>query len=314
MAEGDIDITANAPDFSTDAHRVLREAMKASLPDASEAAIIASLKAVWVAQEKEKMETRARQRRAEEVAAAERARARKEEEERLLEVERKEREQARKEEEKKNKLKYVPVATGVAIPDDIQLDFPPAVLRRMRDHPSKIVPYWHFTDEGMRAGARDLTLADDGVLKAKGNEVDGFTFLVGESGGGKGLVAKKKDDELTFDEWTVATQRFVLAMRQVGWQEDRVLMFARHFVAIQTHPWRVEVDAYGDKKHALLIYAARQRVIWHMRLEQGISPIEDISEWNKEALQRAKEEAYDRRRNRVDAAVDVRVSQLVGSS
>ncbi|KAF6759434.1 hypothetical protein DFP72DRAFT_135104 [Ephemerocybe angulata] len=292
MAE--IDYEATAPDFTTAEHAAARAALKAQIPTITDAIAAASLKAVWITQARAEEAARRRTMEEQEAAAAEQRRRDEEADEILRAAEAAERETAMREEMKKNKAKHMKIAVGVALPSDRPMNAPPAVMKRLKA--GKYVPMWHFTDEGMKQGAKDITVEESTPLRVlEGGDGEGEVLL---AAGSRSLVTKVKDDELTWEEFSVAGQRFIEAIRLAGWSSEHVAMFGRFYSAISLHKWRTEVDPMGIKRRALLIYAGAQRVLWHERLELDPETIEDLSVINLESLMWAKDDAYDRWRLR----------------
>jgi hypothetical protein len=159
-------------------------------------------------------------------------------------------------------------------------------------------------------------------LKDLADGLDDDTFQLVDGGDGvptwvrggakRTLTTKVPDDELTWEQVQVAVMRFLAALTLAGWPRDRQSMFAEFFAGIQMHPWRTSIDIDGIKSQALLIYMEERRRLWHQYLELGVSDAPDLSIINEEALRRAKDEAYDRHRRRVDQ-VHQRVSNRKGS-
>lgn len=296
---------AETPDFSTDTYRDAREALKAQIEGLNDQVAAASLKAAWLAQCAADATARQKQREAEAAAAAEQARLDKEADDILGAAEAQEREAVRIEEEKKMRAKFPPVNVGVGLPNELPLDIAPTVLRRLKD--VKLVPLYHFTNEGAKAATKDASdLVEDEMYRIMDNSDGVPTFVKG--GSRKGLETKIADEDLSWEQFQVATMRFTSALQLAGWPSDRQKMFTEFFYKIQMHPWRTSPDPDGIKDRALFIYAAEQRKLWHQYLELGVNPVPDISQFNDESLRCAKDKAYDRHRSRKDRAADQRVS------
>ncbi|KAF6764571.1 hypothetical protein DFP72DRAFT_424678 [Ephemerocybe angulata] len=297
MVEIQIGGPDDAPDFSAAAYAAARDAMKAQMPEATNDLIIATLRTIWRAQKEAENALKAQEKAAEEAAAADRARL-DAERDALFQAElEKEREAARLEDMKKNKMKYVAIASGVAVPNEAPIDVPMSVIRQLKLF--KFVPLYLFTDEALQSSAKDPTVYDDGLgaISLEDDGSGGFKVLRGE-GARKPLVVKKADDELSWDEYAVAWQRFLPAATLAGWSTAWTDMFADHAASVQTHPYRSVNDPSGEKRAALLIYSAMMRKTWHQRLELQVNPMEDLSVWNDEVLALAKEEAHARARDR----------------
>jgi midasin (ATPase involved in ribosome maturation) len=121
----------NPPDFMSDAYKDAREALKAHLPDVTDAIAANSLKAMWEAKNAADAREQQQQQALQEAAAVEQARLQKVAEEEAIAAEREEREAARREEEKKNKAKYIPVAVGQGLPNEIPIEVPPTVFSQI---------------------------------------------------------------------------------------------------------------------------------------------------------------------------------------
>jgi hypothetical protein len=162
----------------------------------------------------------------------------------------------------------------------------------------------------MRHGARDVTLLDDDALRLVDDGEGNVSFV--KDGSKKALETRVPDEDLSWEEFSIAVLRFLPALALAGWPDDRRQMFSRFFGAIQVHHWRTDPDPDGIKRHALLIYMAEQRKLWHQYVEgRGTRLAPDISVINEDALRRAKDEAYDRHRRRQDRTAGLRVSRLV---
>jgi hypothetical protein len=293
------------PDFMSDMYMDAREALKARIERVTDAIAAESLKVMWEAKCAADERARQQQQAQHDAAAAERTHLEKEAEQLAIAAEKEEHEAARKEEEKKHKAKFLPVAVGHGLPDEIPIEVPPTVLRRLVA--AKLVGLWHFTDNGIRHGSRDVSLVDDDALRLVDDGEGNVSFV--KDGSKKALETRVADQDLSWEEVTVAILQFLRALVLAGWPEDRRQMFSRFFGAIQVHRWRTETDPDGIKRHALLIYMAEQRKLWHQFIEaRGAVFAPNISILNEEALRRAKDEAYDHFRRRLDKKMELRVS------
>ncbi|KAF6740965.1 hypothetical protein DFP72DRAFT_1123256 [Ephemerocybe angulata] len=232
-------------------------------------------KARWDQQEIERLEIEAEEaRRAEEAAQLRKA------------AELEEAEAALKEERKKNRAKYLPVSAGVGMPDRPTVRFPSSVLQKLRK--GDYVDLWYATDAGLTAMLQDVGSVQSQRLAVERDE-DGLITYVPEVTlkASKALV---RDEDLAWDQFPMAYMRLIPAMRDAGWESDRVNMFAKFWSSLHLHPWATALDSTGVDRHALLIYQAEQRRQWHL-IVQNDHTVPDLTVINEFALHRARDEA-----------------------
>lgn len=298
MAETDYE--AIAPDFTAAEYADERQALKHG-PEITDAMAAATLKALWVVRQRATAAAEARAREESEAEAIEQARLDAEARAILLAAEEEAREAAIAEDRKKNKVKHATILEGVPLPSTRPLDIPPAVLRRLRS--GGYVGLWHFTDEGMAKGAKDITAPASDSLPIG---IDPDALRDGKielTAGEKDLGTKKRDEDLTLDEFSVAGQRFLPAIRQAKWADHLIAMFGTFFTKITLHNMRTEVDVLGINRAALMIYVDAARRLWHERADINAINVEDIAAINPDIMKWAKERAYDRVRAARDAAL-----------
>ncbi|KAG2750885.1 hypothetical protein P692DRAFT_201680393, partial [Suillus brevipes Sb2] len=144
------------------------------------------------------------------------------EQERLSQERIDEEEAARKEEKKKNKHKYTPILeTG--IPNE------PA-----------ITPY---------EASIKKTIDDDAMILS--TLADGSTAWV-SSASTRNARSVVNDKDLPFEEFCQACPRFLTAIGEADWPEDRIQMMARFWMNIQVHKYRSLRDPIAHK--TLLTY------------------------------------------------------------
>lgn len=114
----------------------------------------------------------------------------------------------------------------------------------------------------------------------------------------KGLI---QDDDLTIEQFCLATPIFLQQAALAGWPEERIRMFAQFWDALQSHQWRWHHDPL--RVRALLKYQAVQRHQWHVAMQtpgQGYS----LALINKTILGETFEELYREERRLKDLAHD----------
>ncbi|KAG1908638.1 uncharacterized protein F5891DRAFT_1180169 [Suillus fuscotomentosus] len=157
------------------------------------------------------------------------------EQERLDQVRVEEEEAARKEERKKNKHKFIPILqTG--IPDEPAITPCSYALKKL--------------DKGDQC---KKTIDDDAMILS--TLADGSTAWVSLASM-RSARSVVNDENLLFEEFCQACPRFLTAIKEAEWPEDRVWMMARFWMNIQVHKFRSLRDPIVQK--TLLVYQAEQ--------------------------------------------------------
>ena len=102
----------------------------------------------------------------------------------------------------------------------------------------------------------------------------------------KGIV---EDQDLTWEDFSIAAPRMIDAMAKAEWLQDRIVMMTDFWSGIQVHPLRSSSDPLG--KRALLLYQAEQRKLWHQAMRtpgHGYS----LATINEEILRTTKERLF----------------------
>jgi hypothetical protein len=195
-----------------------------------------------------------------------------------------EKEEQTKEERKKNKAKYIPVPQR-GIPTQPPV-LPSAVATRKLEK-GDFVSLWYFTNKGIEDASRSFNLVDDEAMVIS-KKSDGSTSLIPASAvkEEKGLV---EDQDLTWEDFSIAAPRMIDAMAKAEWPQDRILMMTAFWSGIQLHPLRSSSDPLG--KRTLLLYQAEQRKLWHQAMRtpgHGYS----LASINEEILRATKERLF----------------------
>ncbi|KAJ2913980.1 hypothetical protein MD484_g6435, partial [Candolleomyces efflorescens] len=219
--------------------------------------------------------------------AAEEARLAKEAEDLRVAAEKEEAEVARREELKKNKEKYLPVLVGEMMPHRPPVSLTPGLMQRLKK--VEFLDLWYCTDEGLKAMNQEV-----------GTGVDEQTFSMTRGDDGQfamvptiAVKASKllvKDEELSWEQYSVGSIRFLRFAEDAGWSRDWTDMLGRFFASLQVHEWNLVLDKTGCDRRALLIYQARQRRSWHLSIKNE-GRVLDLSVTNQTALLHAREEA-----------------------
>jgi hypothetical protein len=206
----------------------------------------------------------------------------------------KEKEEQKKDERRRNKAKYLPVPQR-GIPTQSPV-IPSAVATRKLDR-GDYVPLWYFTNKGIEDASRSFSLVDDDVMVIT-KKADGTTSLIPASSAKeeKGLI---EDQDLSWEEFTIASARMIDAMDKAEWPQDRISMMTAFWGGIQIHPFRSSSSALD--RNTLLLYQAEQRKLWHQAIRtpgHGYS----LAGINEQLLRETKERLYwiDRERKEKD--------------
>jgi hypothetical protein len=275
-------ITAQCPDYSLDIYQAVRAPFVN--PQTTDEQAAALLTTVWVAQntvEKQQWQEQIDQDEAEEDVR----RAEAEEEARLRQEESdKEKEEQRKEELKKNKSKYIPIpARGVPTQPPIIV----SIMATRRLGKGDYVPLWYYTNAGIDDASKSFSIIDEESLSLIKRE-DGSTSLV-PTASSKETKTIVEDQDLTWDDFSIAAPRMIDALSLAEWPEDRIRMMVRFWANLTTHHFRSSRNQLD--RDALLLYQAEQRRLWHQAINSPGHGY-DLSEINEELLRQTKERLY----------------------
>ncbi|KAG1796690.1 uncharacterized protein HD556DRAFT_1234065 [Suillus plorans] len=197
------------------------------------------------------------------------------EQERLNQEKVEEQETACKEEKKKNKHKFLPILeTG--IPDDLTITPCSYVLRKLDN--GEYVELWYFTNDGLDEAKQKKTVNNDTMILS--TLADGSTAWV-SSASMRSARAVVNDENLPFEEFCQACPRFLTAIEEAEWPQDRVRMMARFWMNIQVHQFHSLRDPIAQK--SLLVYQSEQRKHWHIVVKSSVGPY-DLSLVNEKVL------------------------------
>lgn len=200
------------------------------------------------------------------------------------------------EERKKYKQKFIP------IPDrPLSVDF---VIHSIADsarttlRKGDLVELYFCTPLGIQAALSNPKRMLE--ASAIGQDEDGNLTLTSKAAlqAVKGLT---QDDDLTMEQFCLATPIFLQQAALAGWPEDRIQMFAQFWDALQNHQWRWHHDPLRTR--ALIKYQAVQRRRWHVAMQtpgQGYS----LALINEAILGQTYDELYSEERLQKDRARD----------
>ncbi|KAG1792976.1 uncharacterized protein HD556DRAFT_1309001 [Suillus plorans] len=191
-----------------------------------------------------------------------------------------EEESARKEEKKKHKHKFMPIPEDTGVPDEPSI-IPSSYAIRKLDK-GEYLELWYFTND------------------------DGSTAWV-SAAAARNASSVVDDENLSFEEFCIACPRFIAAIEEADWPQDRVRMMAFFWKNIQIHPYRSMRDPLAQK--ALLVYQAEQRKHWHVVAKSAAGPY-NLSTINQKVLDATRERVYWLERTKKDNQRDYKVSKL----
>lgn len=221
------------------------------------------------------------------------------EQERLNQERAKEEEDAHKEERKKNKFKYIPIQ-NTGIPDEPAINPSSYALRKLDK--GEYVELWYFTNDGLDEASIKKTIDDDAMVLS--TLADGSTAWI-SSASARSARSVINDENLPFEEFCQACPRFLTALDEAGWPQDRIRMMALFWRNLQVHSYRSLRDPLAQK--TLLVYQAEQRRRWHVAAKSSVGPY-DISVVNEKVLEDTRSRVYWDDRLKKDNARDYKVS------
>lgn len=113
------------------------------------------------------------------------------------------------------------------------------------------------------------------------------------------------DEDLSFEEFCQACPRFLEALEDADWPQDRMRMMALFWRNLQVHKYHSLRDPLAQK--TLLVYQAEQRKCWHIVAKSPAGPY-DISVVNEVVLEETRTKVYWEDRRKKDNARDYKVS------
>ena len=176
------------------------------------------------------------------------------EERRLAELE--EQENARKEELKKNRNKFVPFPDTL-IPSAALII--PSSLATHKLRKGEFCKLFFFTNKGLAEAETSSHSIDDEALSIIQDENGLHSFIPVSAACSK--ISVINDDELSWPQFDEAAHRMLKAMRENGWDDQRVNAHLQFWMALSSHAWRHGADKIS--KRALLIYQAHVHRRWH---------------------------------------------------
>ncbi|KAG9310930.1 hypothetical protein JVU11DRAFT_8803 [Chiua virens] len=217
------------------------------------------LKDIWNAQNMlDKEEWDIQQRELAEVARVEQQRHHQQEEDRQRAAD-EEHELAVQEERKKNRNKFLPY-NKVPIANTITKLPSPLAIRKLKK--GDFVELYYFTNKGLAEAEASSRSADDEAFALTRDESGHHSFISIAAAKAKDTVIPDKD--LTWAEFDEAAPRLLQAMRENGWDEERVQSHLKLWMDLSAHPFRHDSDEYG--KRALIVYQDTARRRWHSLL------------------------------------------------
>lgn len=291
--------TLQCPDFTLQDWAAPRDEIIADNPNTTHASAAAILAVGWKAANNEQ-----KRRWAAQVVAdqqAEQARADEQQAQELKDEEDKERRRtdAAEEERKKYKQKFVPIPDRPLSVDFVIHSIAESARTTLRK--CEFVELYFFTPLGIQAAlANPRRMLDASSI---GQDENGNLVVTSKADqqAAKGLV---QDDDLSMEQFCLATPVFLQQAALAGWPEDRLNMFAQLWGALQNHHWRWHPDPL--RVRALIKYQAVQRRQWHVAMltpGQGYS----LALVNEAILSQTYEDLYCEERRLKDAARDAQL-------
>ncbi|KAI6010203.1 hypothetical protein BKA83DRAFT_4068894 [Pisolithus microcarpus] len=172
------------------------------------------------------------------------------------------------EEHRKNKAKYAPV------PDK-----------------GEYCELYFFTNVGLAEAESFNPSLDDKALTLLKADNGQHVWVPASNTRDKSAIIR--DEDLTWEQFGEASVRFLEAMREHNWQEDRVEMHVKFWTALENHPWHH--SPLNLLKRALLLYQSQQRQKWHQAI--GTVQAFSLAKLNVGVLNHTSEELHARECN-----------------
>ncbi|TFY69257.1 hypothetical protein EVJ58_g520 [Rhodofomes roseus] len=197
----------------------------------------------------------------------------------------------RRDERKKNPYKYVSIPDRPTPGSGLVLASPYAI-RRLEE--GEYVELYYYTNAGLLAATAAVTQVGDALAMRTVNE-DGTTSWV--------PATVTPDSELTWEQFQEAVPRFIVAMKEARWAEERVIMLSKFWEKLQVHRFGRQWCPDPIDIRALITYQAEQRQRWHLAIHapQGAWNISILSQ---EILRETHDRAYREDRAVKDAESD----------
>jgi hypothetical protein len=167
-----------------------------------------------------------------------------------------EQELAQQEERKKNRNKFLPY-NKVPIANAIPKLPSPLAIRKLKK--GDYVEMYYFTNKGLAEAEASSRSVDDEAFSLTRDENGHHSFISVAAAKAKDTIIPDKD--LTWVEVDEAAPRLLQAMRENGWDGERIQSHLQFWMALGSHEYRHDSDEFG--KRALIIYQDTARRRWH---------------------------------------------------
>lgn len=198
----------------------------------------------------------------------------------------------RKFREEAEKSKFLPIPDR-AMPDQLPIATFPLASRQLKE--GNWVPLYYWTDKGLD-DAKDSRLLMDGEMMSP-IRVPSNSISIVPTRLLKEYRSVLKDQDLDFEEFSIACLRSINAMREVGWPEERVKMMEQFWRTLQIHP--LHLSGHPLVKKAILIYQEEQRWSWHCAMKKTPEQANNLnlSKIDEQALCEIRERLYQKERD-----------------
>ncbi|KIK07104.1 hypothetical protein K443DRAFT_88017 [Laccaria amethystina LaAM-08-1] len=277
---------AERPDFTSGAYDAICTTL-ATAEDTTREAIATCLADAWDVDNNAKKDAWAVQLADDQEAEAE-ARLALETEEQNLQTERRKEEEAEKKEKEKKKPKLKDFVVNKPVKDTTQLHPSRFAIHKLEDR--DYVELHYFTLEGCTEAAKqDRTIAQDAFTFTKADD----TLLLKPMASHKPSNKIIPDEELTWQQMSIARTTLLHHMGRMGWPEQHIVALAEFYLNLESHPMRLQAD--GDT--VLLHYQAQVRREWHEALcNTSDEPAFDISVINNRCVETIAADLWNARR------------------
>lgn len=255
------------PDFATQEWEVARDEIVADDPNIGHNGAATILAVGWKATNNQQKRRWATQQVVDQQTEQARATQQQADEAREAEDKERRRAEAAEEERKKYKQKLTPIPDRQLSADLLIYSIAESARATLRK--CEFVELYFCTPLGIQAALTNPRR----MLEASsiGQDEDGHLTITPKSviQAARGII---QDDDLSMEQFCLATPIFLQQAALAGWPEDRLQMFAQFWGALQNHKWRWHLDPL--RARALIKYQAIHRRQWHVAMQspgQGYS-------------------------------------------
>jgi hypothetical protein len=207
-----------------------------------------------------------------------------------------------REERKRNRSKYI------AIPDRPMPAVTPIYPSEYAVKKMEKVAYvelWYYTNDGLDDAARSHSATEDEAMVIGRNPDGSASWIPAAAARESKKILDNRD--ISWDSFTQAAPRMLVAMTNAGWPMGRVAMLGAFWGNLQTHELRRSQNPLDQK--TLLMYQAKHHLQWHMAITSTDGAY-NLSILDERRMRTIREEVYWSDRAQKDNARDCELTPM----